>query len=217
ILRSAPRDVEPGDRDRAGVGPLEPRDHAQQGRLAAAARSEQGRERAAGDLDRDVVESDEPVEALADPRNDDAHPAVAPSRGRSIVIAMSTQTAIAASASEIPYAPARLKFSYWSWTRSVAVSVLPSIRPKTTGDSASGRSTNAFTSPLPGKRFRTIASAQTIPNAVFSGTAIAVTISVSSKACTVFGALSVDQKLPKPCSNVRQNTIVSGPSSTTAR
>ena len=49
---------------------------------------------------------------------------------------ISTITAIAASTSEIPYAPARLKFSYSSWTRSVAVSVLPWMLPGDDGDGA---------------------------------------------------------------------------------
>ena len=40
---------------------------------------------------------------------------------------------------------------------------------------------NALSSPLPGNLRRTIASAQTIPNTVFTGTAIAVMISVSFK------------------------------------
>src|SRR5205823_12776231 len=88
--------------------------------------------RAALSVDRHVLGCADPLEALADARHDDAHQAAPPSRGRSIVIARSTQNPSAASASESPYAPARLKFSYWSCTRSVAVSVLPSIRPETT-------------------------------------------------------------------------------------
>ena len=39
---------------------------------------------------------------------------------------------------------------------------------------------NAFSSPLPGKRRRTIAIAQMIPNTVFSGTAIAAMMSPST-------------------------------------
>ena len=45
----------------------------------------------------------------------------------------------------------------------------------------------AFRRPLPGKRRRTIASAQTIPKTVFTGTAIAVMISVSLNAWIVSG------------------------------
>ena len=41
---------------------------------------------------------------------------------------------------------------------------------------------NAFSSPLPRKRRRTIESAQRIPKTVFSGTAMAVAISVISNA-----------------------------------
>ena len=76
---------------------------------------------------------------------------------------------------------------------------------------------NAFSRPLPGNRFRTIASAQTIPNTVFTGTAIAVMISVSLKALIVSGVVSASQAGPKPSSNVRQKTIASGPTRITAR
>ncbi len=41
---------------------------------------------------------------------------------------------------------------------------------------------NAFSRPFPGKARRTIASAHTIPKTVFTGTAIAVMISVSLNA-----------------------------------
>ena len=50
------------DEDRARVGRLEPGDHAQQRRLAAAARAEQRGQRARRDLDRHVVERDEVAE-----------------------------------------------------------------------------------------------------------------------------------------------------------
>ena len=46
--------------------------------------------------------------------------------------------------------------------------------PTTIGDRASGRSTIALTSPLPGKRCRTIAIAQAMPKIVFAGTTINV-------------------------------------------
>ena len=54
------------DQHAPGVRPLEPRDDAQERRLAAAARAEQRGERPAGDLDRDVVERDERAELLRD-------------------------------------------------------------------------------------------------------------------------------------------------------
>ena len=57
--------------------------------------------------------------------------------------------------------------------------------------------------PLPRKRRRTIASPKAIPKTVFSGTAIAVMISVSLKALTVSGVDSASQAAPKPSSNVR--------------
>ena len=52
----------------------------------------------------------------------------------------------------------------------------------TTGESANGRSMRALSSPRPGKRRRTRASAATIPNTVFTGTAIGVIVSVSQNA-----------------------------------
>ena len=52
---------------------------------------------------------------------------------------------------------------------------------------------NALSRPLPGKRLRTIASAQTIPKTVFTGTAMAVMISVSLNAWIVSG---VRQRVP---------------------
>ena len=76
---------------------------------------------------------------------------------------------------------------------------------------------NALTIPLPGKRRRTIASAHTIPNTVLSGTAIAVISSVFLNAVRVSGVVTASQKGPKPCSNVFQKIIASGPSSTIAR
>ncbi len=92
-----------------------------------------------------------------------------------------------------------------------------SERPTTTGESASGRSTNAFTRPFPGNRRRTIASAQTIPKIVFNGTAIAVMISVFFSAPVVCESVSAFQTAPKPWSNVFQKSIESGPSRTTSR
>ena len=52
---------------------------------------------------------------------------------------------------------------------------------------------NALSSPLPGKLRRTMASAQTTPKTVFTGTAIAVMISVSLKAWTVSAIESASQ------------------------
>jgi hypothetical protein len=51
------------DLDAAGVGPLQPGDHPQQGRLAAARGAEQGGQGAAGDLHRHVVQGGEVPEA----------------------------------------------------------------------------------------------------------------------------------------------------------
>ena len=76
---------------------------------------------------------------------------------------------------------------------------------------------NAFRSPLPRKRRRTIASAQTMPNTVFTGTAMAVMISVSLNALSVSGVVSASHAGPKPSSNVLQNTTASGPTRISAR
>ena len=76
---------------------------------------------------------------------------------------------------------------------------------------------NAFRTPLPGKRLRTIARAQTIPKTVFTGTAMAVMIRVSLKALSVSGVVRASQAGAKPSSNVRQKTIASGPTRMTAR
>ena len=55
----------------------------------------------------------------------------------------------------------------------------------------------AFRTPLPQNLRRTIASAQTIPNTVFTGTAIAVMISVSLNALSVSGVVSASQAGPE--------------------
>src|SRR6266540_1926510 len=117
-----------GDDDRPRVGALEPGDHAQQRRLAGAARPEQRHQRAARDVDRDVVERDELAEALRDVADGDHDVS---SRGRSVVIRTSVATAISASSTDAAYAPVRSNESYLSWTSSVSVSVLPSMRPET--------------------------------------------------------------------------------------
>ena len=76
---------------------------------------------------------------------------------------------------------------------------------------------NAFRRFLPGNLFRTIASAATIPKTVFTGTAIAVMISVSLKALIVSGVVSASHAGPKPSLNVSQKTIASGPTRMIAR
>ena len=76
---------------------------------------------------------------------------------------------------------------------------------------------NAFRTPLPGNRLRTIARAQTIPKTVFTGTAMAVMIRVSLKALSVSGVVNASQAGANPSSNVRQKTIASGPTRMTAR
>ena len=68
----------------------------------------------------------------------------------------------------------------------------------------------ALRRPLPRKRLRTIASAHTIPNTVFTGTAMAVMIRVSLKALSVSGVESASHAGAKPSSNVLQKTIASG-------
>ena len=69
----------------------------------------------------------------------------------------------------------------------------------------------ALSSVLPQNLRRTMAMAQTIPNTVFTGTAMAVMMSVSFSAWIVSGVVSAFQAGAKPSSNVRQNTRASGP------
>ena len=80
-------------------GLFEPRDDAQERRLAAAARAEQRRQRAGLDLERHVVERDELAEPLADAGDLDAHAGA--SFGLRKVIAMRTRMAMTASTIEI--------------------------------------------------------------------------------------------------------------------
>ena len=63
-----------GDVHPAGVGCLEPGDHAQQRGLAAAARPQEGGQRAVANLERHVVERHEFAEALGHGVDNDAHP-----------------------------------------------------------------------------------------------------------------------------------------------
>src|SRR5207244_10478704 len=92
-----------------------------------------------------------------------------------------------------------------------------SARPTTTGESASGRSTTAFTSPLPGNRRRTIASASVTPKTVFAGTAISVIRTVSQKAWRASCVVTACQAGENPCSKVRQKTRPTGARRSTAR
>src|SRR5262249_6867675 len=91
-------DVAALDRDRARVRLLEPGDHAQQRRLAAAARAEERRQLPARHRQRDVVERGERAEALRDVEDGDSHQLV--SFGLSTVIAIRTTTAMTASSAD---------------------------------------------------------------------------------------------------------------------
>ena len=91
-----------------------------------------------------------------------------------------------------------------------------SEKPTITGESESGRSTNALRKPRPGMLLRTITSAQTIPNTVFTTTAIAATMSVSLNAAIVFGSVIAAQA-PSRSSAVRQTIIAIGPTRMSAR
>ncbi len=66
LLDGDPGHVAPLEEDAAGVSLLEAGDQAQHRRLAAAARSEQRRQRALRDVERHVVERQEVLEPLAD-------------------------------------------------------------------------------------------------------------------------------------------------------
>src|SRR3954466_9226332 len=71
--------------------------------------------------------------------------------------------------------------------------------------------------PIPGTRWRTIAIAQSTPNAVFSGTATTVISSVSFSACTAVALLIAAQNGCQPCSNARQKMSDTGATRIAAR
>ena len=83
-----------GDEHAAAVRVLQARDHAQQRRLAAAARPEQRRQRSVRDLERHVVERDEVAEVLRGSLHLDAHRV--PSLGLKTFMASSVPIAIRA-------------------------------------------------------------------------------------------------------------------------
>src|SRR4051812_44483780 len=89
--------------------------------------------------------------------------------------------------------------------------------PATTGERASGRSTTAFSRPLPRKLRRTIARAQSTPKIVFNGTAMSASSSVSQSACLALGVVTASHAGPKPSSKVRQKTSPTGTSRIAAR
>ena len=101
LLRPHPGRVDAVDHDRARVGLLQPGDDPEQRRLARAARPEQRGQRAALDLERDVVEGLEVAEALAHVLDDDGHGYTVSSLGRIRVRATRTSTATKASTIEI--------------------------------------------------------------------------------------------------------------------
>src|SRR5438045_8763481 len=63
---------------------------------------------------------------------------------------------------------------------------------------------------MPGRRWRTIATAQRIPKSVFSGTTTAAISSVNFSACTAFGFEIASQNGWSPGSNARQKTRATG-------
>src|SRR4051794_6407410 len=70
---------------------------------------------------------------------------------------------------------------------------------------------------MPGTRWRTIAIAQRMPNAVFSGTATTVISSVSFSACTAVGFEIAAQNGRQPCSKARQKMSDTGATRIVAR
>ena len=127
------RGVDAVDLDPAGVGSLEPGDDSQQRRLARAARAEQRRQRALGDLELDVGERLEVAEMLGQAPYSNHTCSL---RGLINVIASNVTSAISASSPEATYAPWRSKFPYRSGTSSVNVCVCPTSLPETTADGA---------------------------------------------------------------------------------
>src|SRR5437868_3171574 len=150
---------------------------------------------------------------------------------------MSVRIARAARSTDAAYAPVAEPFSYEACTYWVSVCVWPAMlpptiatapnspseraivsrTPSTTGESAIGRSTIAFTSPMPGMRCRTIASAQRTPKIVLSGTATSAISSVSFRAWTANGLEIAAQNGCHPCSNARQKISATGATRITAR
>ena len=99
-------DVFRPDQHLARIRPLEPRDHAQQRRLAASTRPEQRRERALGNRDRDIVQRRETVEPLGDVDDRDPAHRAPSSLGCRARRPTTTTTAISASTTDDAYAPA---------------------------------------------------------------------------------------------------------------
>src|SRR3954452_21792301 len=87
----------------------------------------------------------------------------------------------------------------------------------TTGEIANGRSMTASSRRLPRTLERTSSSAAMIPNAVFSGTAIAAISIVSQNALTAAGVVIESHTAPRPGSKVRYSTTPIGTSSSSAR
>src|SRR3954471_15344190 len=82
----------------------------------------------------------------------------------------------------------------------------------TTGEIANGRSMTASSRRLPRTLERTSSSAAMIPNAVFSGTAIAAISIVSQNALTAAGVVIESMTAPRPGSRVRYSTTPIGTS-----
>src|SRR4029450_1395320 len=114
----------------AAVGQLQPGDHPQKGRLAASTGTEQGREGAVADVQRDVVERQEVAEALGDAHHLDAHRVTSSRLSRFML--STVRRARAASTTEAEYAPARSKFWKACSTWIGRVSVWPASLPETT-------------------------------------------------------------------------------------
>ena len=70
--------------------------------------------------------------------------------------------------------------------------------PTVTGDSANGRSTSAFSSDLPTKRWRTSTQAVITPKNVVTATVITVITPVRKKACCTSGRENVSTTFDQP-------------------
>src|SRR5262249_4508504 len=98
------RDVVVTQRDLAGVGLVKAGDHAQERRLAAAARAEKSRQRPLRNRDGDIIERDELPEPLRNFDNRDPHQLASPP-GRNMRIATTVASAISASTTDAANAP----------------------------------------------------------------------------------------------------------------
>ena len=90
---------------------------------------------------------------------------------------------------------------------------MTAARPTVTGDSANGRSTNAFISARPANRCRTSTHATTTPITAVTTTVTTAMMPVSRKACCTSGSRNVSATTCQPGSSAVHAMLSSGSSS----